>query len=77
VGLAQAELERAGIVAASITMLPEITRRIGVSRSLEVPFALGFPFGEAHNPELQREVLEQLLELTVRDDIPVAEALRL
>jgi hypothetical protein len=77
VGLAQAELERAGIVTASITMLPEITEHIGVCRSLEVPFPLGFPLGEANNRALQREVLEQLLELTVRDDMPVAEPLRL
>ena len=73
VGLAQAELERSGIVTASITMLPEITARIGVPRALEVPYPLGFPLGEANNPELQRRILWQLLALTTRDDVPVME----
>jgi hypothetical protein len=77
VGLAQAELERSGIVTASITLLPEITARIGVSRSLEVPYPLGFSLGEPNNPELQREILRQLIALTTRDDVPVAERLRL
>jgi hypothetical protein len=77
VGLAQAELERRGIVAASITMLPEITAKVGVSRALEVPYPLGFPLGEPNNPELQREILRQLLGLTTRHDVPVTTRLRL
>jgi hypothetical protein len=74
VGLAQAELERRGIVTASITVLPEITRRIGVPRALEAPYPLGFPLGEPDNPELQRAVLGALLALLPRDDVPVVEA---
>lgn len=76
-GLAQAELERSGIVTASITMLPEITARIGVPRALEVPYPLGFPLGEPNNPDLQREILRQLLELCTRDDVPVMEKFRI
>ena len=60
------------MVTASITMLPEITRKIGVPRTLEVPWPLGFPLGEPDDPALQREVLVQLLALTDRTDVPVA-----
>jgi len=73
VGLAQAEIERRGIATASITMLPEITAKIGVPRALQVPFPLGFPFGEANNSELQRRVLRALLMLVRRIDVPVME----
>jgi hypothetical protein len=72
VGLAQAEIEGRGIVTASMTMLPEITNKIGVPRALEVPFPLGFPLGEANNPDLQRHVLRALLELVRRTDVPVS-----
>lgn len=67
----QAELERRGIVTASITLLPEITRKIRPPRALEVPYPLGFPLGEADNPELQRAVLRALMALTWRDEVPV------
>ena len=70
-GLAQAELERSGIVTASITMLPEITARIGVPRSLEVPFPLGYPLGVPNDAGMQRAVLVSLLELLDSDDVPV------
>jgi hypothetical protein len=58
-------------VTASITMLPEITRKVGVPRALEVPWPLGFPLGAPEDPELQREVLRQLLALTDRSDVPI------
>ena len=54
-------------------MLPEITRKVGVPRALEVPWPLGFPLGEPNRPALQREVLVQLLGLTDRHDVPVLE----
>ena len=71
VGLAQAEIERRGIPTASITMLPDITRRIRPPRALAVPYPLGFPLGEANNPDLQTEILLALMELLDRDDVPV------
>lgn len=75
VGLVQGELERRGIVTASITMLPEITRRIAVPRALSVPYPLGFPVGAAGDPELQRRVLRALLALTARTDVPLVSEL--
>jgi hypothetical protein len=73
VGLAQAEIERRGIPTASITMLPDITRKIRPPRALAVPYPLGFPLGEADNPVLQTEVLLALMALLDRDDVPVLE----
>jgi len=71
VGLAQAEIEKRGIPTASITMLPDITRKIRPPRALAVPYPLGFPLGEANNPDLQTEILLALMELLDRDDVPV------
>ena len=73
----QAEIERGGIATASVTLLPEITRKVRPPRALAVPYGLGFPLGEAHNRELQTEVLRQLLALLERDDVPVLEELKL
>ncbi len=73
VGLAQAEIENRGIPTASITMLPDITRKIRPPRALAVPYPLGFPLGEANNPGLQTEVLLALMALLDRDDVPVLE----
>jgi hypothetical protein len=73
VGLAQAEIERRGIPTASITMLPDITHKIRPPRALAVPYPLGFPLGEANNPDLQTEILLALMALLDRDDVPVLE----
>lgn len=76
VGLAQAEIEKRGIPTASITMLPDITRKIRPPRALAVPWPLGFPLGEADNPGLQTEVLLALMALLDRTDVPVLEKFR-
>lgn len=72
-GLVQGELERRGIVTASITMLPHITRKVGPPRALAVPFDLGYPLGQPHDAAGQRQVLRALLRLCERDDVPVLE----
>ena len=70
VDLVQGALEGRGMVTASITMLPEITLKIRPPRALAVPYPLGFPLGEANQPELQRRILRELLGLTGRSDVP-------
>jgi hypothetical protein len=76
VGLAQAEVERRGIATVSLTLMPEITRKIRVPRALGVPFPLGYPLGNPGDAEGQREVLLAALELLARDDVPVLEEYR-
>jgi D-proline reductase (dithiol) PrdB len=73
VGLAQQIIEERGIPTASITLLADVTRKIRPPRSLAVPYPLGFPLGEAGNPELQRSVLRALLATLERTDVPVLE----
>jgi len=46
-----------------VTILPEITEKVGVPRVLHVPFKLGRPCGEPFDFETRRKVLDQLLEL--------------
>ncbi len=58
------------MVTASITLLPEISRKIRPPRALAVPYPLGYPLGEARNPDLQLRVLRALLRLTAEDRVP-------
>ena len=69
------EGERTGVVTASVSMLPEITRKVRPPRALEVPYNLGYPLGRPDDPPLQRRILRALLRLTSRDDVPVIEDL--
>ena len=63
VGLIQSVIERAGIPTVSITLLEEVTRKVDPPRSLFVDRPLGYPLGEANEPELQRAILRQALAL--------------
>jgi len=69
--LVQAEIERRGIVTASITMLAEVTQRVRPPRALSVPWPLGFPLGAPGEAALQRRVLVELLALLPRTDVPI------
>ncbi len=71
VGLVQAELERRGIVTASVTLLPEITRKVRPPRALAVPYALGYPLGAPHDVPRQRAILRTLLGLCRENAVPV------
>lgn len=75
VGLAAVELERRGIPTAMISLLPEITGKLQPPRGLEVPYALGYPFGRPNDPPLQRRILRELLRLTAREDVPLVATL--
>lgn len=63
VGLVQDGLERAGIATVSVTLRPDITAHMNVSRAAYVRFPLGNPFGEAGRADHQRRILEDLLGL--------------
>jgi hypothetical protein len=72
-GLAAAEIEPRGIATTSITILPEITAKIGVPRALEVPWPLGYPLGLPGDADLQRRVIRAALALTDRVGVPLVE----
>ena len=59
------------MVTASLTMLPEVTRRVRPPRALAVPFPLGYPLGAPEAPQRQREVLIALLALCEATDVPL------
>ncbi|HUO85896.1 MAG TPA: hypothetical protein VM617_00780 [Thermoanaerobaculia bacterium] len=59
------------MVTASLTMLPEVTRRVRPPRALAVPFPLGYPLGAPQAPRLQREVLVALLALCETAEVPL------
>lgn len=63
VGLVQGALERSGIATVSLTLRPEITAHMNVSRAAFVRFPLGNPFGEAGRSDHQRRILLDLLQL--------------
>jgi hypothetical protein len=71
VGLVQGALETAGIAAVSLTLRPEITAGMNISRAAYVRFPLGNPFGEVGRPDHQQVILRDLLELVaVADEAP-------
>ena len=63
VGLVQGAIERAGLPTVSLTLRPEITAHMNISRAAYVRFPLGNPMGEAHQPRQHSLVLDQLLTL--------------
>lgn len=73
VGLIAAEVERRGIPTVSLTLMPDVTAKVRPPRSLAVPYALGHPLGRPGDPALQRRILEAMLVLAPRTDVPVLE----
>jgi D-proline reductase (dithiol) PrdB len=71
VGLIQRAVEYAGMTTVSISLLREITEKIQPPRALFVPFPLGYPLGEPHNPSLQLRVMRAAFDLLPRNDVPI------
>lgn len=61
VGLVQRAIEEAGIATVSVTMLPAVTRKVGVPRAVYAAFPLGHPFGFPGEAFRQREILSRML----------------
>ena len=74
VGLIQAALEVAGVATVGVSLCQEITQRTRSPRSLYVPFPFGYPLGKPLDPELQREIVMQALELLEAPGPPPVEA---
>lgn len=71
VSLVQVELERRGIVTVSLTVMPDVTRKLAPPRVLSVPAPLGAPLGPPHEAAAHEAVLRRMLELATRPDVPL------
>ena len=69
-GLIQGVIEKAGIPTTSITLLREITDKVGPPRALFVDRPLGYPLGEANNASLQKRIMLDALKLLSREIPP-------
>lgn len=65
-------IEASGIPTVALSMIPDLTRAVGVPRLLGVSHPMGQPFGRAHDPERQRAVLRAMLALLERAGGPGA-----
>jgi len=63
VGLVQRVLEARGIPTVALSMIPELTRAVGVPRLAGISYPMGRPLGRPHDADGQRAVLRQLLEV--------------
>ncbi len=75
VSLVQVELERRGIVTVSLTVMPDITRKLAPPRALAVQAPLGAPMGPPHDVERHGAVLRRMLALASRTDLPLLDEL--
>ena len=73
VSLVQVELERRGIVTVSLTVMPDITRRLAPPRALVLDAPLGAVLGAPYDSDSHLAVLRRMLALTSRLDAPVLE----
>lgn len=71
VGLIQSVIERAGIATVSVTLLPEITRRVGPPRALFVRYPLGYPLGAPDDAKLQMRIVIAAMALLNETSLPV------
>lgn len=71
VGLIQSIVEKAGIPTVSVTLLREVTERVGPPRALFVDYPLGYPLGAPNDAALQTRILRSALAL-LSEDVPPA-----
>ncbi len=62
-GLVQRALEAAGIPSVSLSMIPELTRAVGVSRLAGLSYPMSRPMGRPGDAAGQRAVLRATLDL--------------
>jgi hypothetical protein len=63
VGLVQRVLEASGIPTVALSMIPDLTRAVGVPRLAGIGYPMGQPLGRPHDAEGQRAVLRSMLQL--------------
>ena len=62
-GLVQRVLEARGLPTVALSMIPELTRAVGVPRLLGIGYPMGRPLGRPHDADGQRAVLRAMLDL--------------
>lgn len=62
-GLVQRVLEASGFPTVALSMIPDLTRAVGVSRLAGISYPMGRPVGRPHDANGQRAVLRAMLEL--------------
>lgn len=62
-GLVQRVLEARGIPTVALSMIPDLTRAVGVPRLAGISYPMGRPLGRPHDADGQRAVLRSVLEL--------------
>ena len=69
-GLVQRVLEASGIPSVSLSMIPDLTRAVGVPRLAGIGYPLGRPLGRPHDADGQRAVLRATLEVLAAAHAP-------
>jgi hypothetical protein len=59
-------LEASGIPTVSLSMIPDLTRAVGVPRLAGIGYPMGRPLGNPHDADGQRAVLRATLEILSR-----------
>ncbi len=62
-GLVQRVLEASGISTVALSMIPDLTRAVGVPRLAGISYPFGRPLGSPHDADSQRAVLRATLEV--------------
>lgn len=62
-GLVQRVLEVSGIPTVALSMIPDLTRAVGVPRLAGISYPMGRPLGRPHDSDGQRAVLRAMLEV--------------
>ena len=62
-GLVQRVLEASGIPTVALSMIPDLTRAVGVPRLVGISYPMGRPLGRPHDADGQRAVLRATVDL--------------
>ena len=68
----QRVLEAKGLPSVALSMIPELTRAVGVPRLAGISYPMGQPLGRPHDADGQRAVLRAMLELLTTAQEPDA-----
>lgn len=69
-GLAQREIEAAGIVTVTLSTIPDLTAAVGVPRVAGIEYPIGRNFGRPGDEEGQTRVLREALRVAETADAP-------